>query len=91
MLDTFVVKYYFVDQLGNNNIIDNIMYEKEIINELEKSLKELILIPGLKIIIESSPARQWDIVGRTSSLAGDPLASVSSPREPSGVPVCRAK
>ena len=44
MLDTFVVKYYIVDQLDNNNIPDNIMYEKEIINELEKSLKELIPI-----------------------------------------------
>ena len=47
VLDTFVVKYYFVDQLGNDDILDNIMYEKEIINELEKSLKGLIPIPGL--------------------------------------------
>ncbi|MGD8298873.1 MAG: type IV toxin-antitoxin system AbiEi family antitoxin [Desulfobacterales bacterium] len=64
MLDTFVVKYYFVDQLGNNNILDNIMYEKEIINELEKSLKGLIPIPDLKILIESSPAQRWDIVAK---------------------------
>ena len=64
MLDTFVVKYYIVDQLGNNNISDNIMYEKEIINELEKSLKELIPIPGLEILIESSPTQQWDIVAK---------------------------
>lgn len=64
MLDIFVVKYYTVDQLGNNNIIDNAMHEKEIINELEKSLKGLIPIPGLKILIESSPTQQWDIVAK---------------------------
>ncbi len=53
-----------VDQMDNNNILDNTMYEKEIINELEKSLKELIPIPGLEILIESSPAQQWDIVAK---------------------------
>ena len=40
------------------------MREKEIVNELEKSLQTLIPIPGLRIIIESSPARQWDIVAK---------------------------
>ena len=40
------------------------MREKEIVNELEKSLKTLIPIPGLKIIIESTPARQWDVVAK---------------------------
>ncbi len=40
------------------------MHEKEIVNELKKSLKTLIPIPGLRIIIESSPARQWDIVAK---------------------------
>jgi hypothetical protein len=40
------------------------MYEKEIINELEKSLKGLIPIPGLEILIESSPTQQWDIVAK---------------------------
>ena len=64
MLDRFVVKYYLVDQLGNINVLDNTMHEKEITNELEKSLKELIPISGLKILIESSPAQQWDIVAK---------------------------
>jgi hypothetical protein len=40
------------------------MHKKEIINELEKSLKELIPIHGLKILIESSPTQQWDIVAK---------------------------
>jgi hypothetical protein len=44
--------------MDNNNILDNTMYEKEIINELEKSLKELVSIPGLKILIKSSPTQQ---------------------------------
>ena len=64
VLDAIVVKYYIVVQLGNNNILGNIMHEKEIVNELEKSLKKLIPIPGLRIIIESSRARQWDIVAK---------------------------
>ncbi len=64
MLDAHVVKYYTVVRLDNKNILGNIMHEKEIINELEKSLKTLIPIPGLRIIIESSPARQGDIVAK---------------------------
>ena len=64
MLDAFVVKYYTVARLDNINISGNIMREKEIINELEKSLKTLIPIPGLKIIIESTPVRQWDVVAK---------------------------
>ncbi len=40
------------------------MNEKEIVNELEKSLKKLIPMPGLNIIFESSPARQGDIVAK---------------------------
>ncbi len=64
MLDSNVVKYYIVVRLDNDNISGNIMHEKEIINELEKSLKTLIPIPGLRIIIESSPARQGDIVAK---------------------------
>jgi DNA-binding Lrp family transcriptional regulator len=50
--------------LDNDNISGNIMHAKDIVNELEKSLKTLIPIPGLRIIIESSPARQWDIVAK---------------------------
>ena len=64
MLDTFVVKYYAVDQLNNYSILDNNMNEIEIINELEKSLKRLIPIPGLKIFIKSSPTQQWDIFAK---------------------------
>ena len=64
MLDANVVKYYIVVRLDNDNISGNIMHEKEIVNELKKSLKTLIPIPGLRIIIESSPARQGDIVAK---------------------------
>jgi DNA-binding Lrp family transcriptional regulator len=64
MLDSNVVKYYIVVRLDNDNISGNIMHEKEIVNELKKSLKTLIPIPGLRIIIESSAARQWDIVAK---------------------------
>lgn len=64
MLDSNVVKYYIVVRLDNDNISGNIMHEKEIVNELKKSLKTLIPIPGLRIIIESSPARQGDIVAK---------------------------
>jgi DNA-binding Lrp family transcriptional regulator len=64
MLDAFVVKYYIVARLDNVNISGNIMREKKIANELAKSLKTLIPIPGLKIIIESTPVRQWDVVAK---------------------------
>ena len=40
------------------------MNEKEIINKLEKSFKELIPISGLEILIESSPTQRWDIVAK---------------------------
>ncbi len=50
--------------MGNSNILGNILHEKEIANELEKSLKTLIPIPGLRIIVESSRARQWNIAAK---------------------------
>lgn len=64
MLDAVVAKYYIVVRLGNDNILGYIMREKEIINELEKSLKKLIPIPGLRIIVESSRARHWDFAAK---------------------------
>ena len=84
MLDAHVVKYYTVVRLDNNNISGNIMHEKEIVNELKKSLKTLIPIPGLRIIIDSSPARQWDIVAKFDyqGLCFDILVEVMAANSP---------
>jgi hypothetical protein len=62
--------------LGNNNILDNIMHEKEIINELEKSLNVLIPIQNKdskenKICVERSSGRKS--CRATCSLQGSPF------------------
>jgi len=61
VLDIDVVKSYIVVRLDNNYFSDNVMQEKHIIKELERSIKQLLPVPGLEVVVEHGRAVPWDL------------------------------
>jgi len=61
VLDTDVAKSYVVVHSDNNDLSDNIMQEKHIIQELEGSIAQLLPVPNLEVVIEHGRSVQWDL------------------------------
>lgn len=59
--DIDVAKNYIVVHSDNAYKSGNAMQEKNIINEFEKSIEQLLPVPGLEVMVEHRGSVQWDL------------------------------